>query len=157
MFLLGRLFDLFYPSSLRSSLFFLGTLISNISSFSQLSKLNCLSSMTLSIGTIFNSFTTTVFLILSLLAIRLILLRNFISIALTLFLFLSLNVHDSLPYISDGLTTFWRTSVLISLTISLFPKKVDLNTRKSLPTSPVLSDISSFTLPLYSVSVPRYL
>ena len=62
--------------------------------------------MTSSIGTIFSSSTTTVFLILSLLAIPFILLRNLISIALTLHLFVPLSVHYSLPYISDDLTTF---------------------------------------------------
>ena len=119
-----------------------------------MSKLNRLSSMTFSIGTIVSSFTITVFLILFLLEIPFILPRNLISIAFTLLLFLSLSVYDSLPCISDGLRTFWYTCVLISLGISFLPKKADLNILKSLPTFPVLYDISSFTLPLHSISVP---
>ena len=79
------------------------------------------------------------------------------STALTLLLFLSLSFHDSLPILQLLGITVPKSCVLISLGIYFLPKKVDLNILKNLPTFPALSDISSFTLPLYSISVLRNL
>ena len=83
------------------------------------SKLSCLCFVTFSIGNIFAFSTAT----LSLLVIPFIPPRNLTTIDLTLLLFLSLSVHDSLPYITDSLRTFWYTFVLISLGISFFPRR----------------------------------
>ena len=102
----GDLPTLFFPAILTSNISMAN--LSSIILWTCPSKLSCLSSTTFSIGTIFSSSTTIVFLILSLLVIPFILLRNLISIALTLLSFLSFSVHDSLPYISDNLTAFCK-------------------------------------------------